>query len=89
MTKYPVRFSIFSLLIVTTLLVSGVHYYRTRGIPYVWTYDNWSVGVYSGEKPFTFQQPDNVRNPVLTVLDVTDVNARFLADPFMVREGGT
>jgi hypothetical protein len=69
------------------MLIAAVVYVRRRGIPFVRIQDNWSVGIYVGETPFAFHQPDFVRNPVLTVLDVHDAPARFLADPFLVREG--
>jgi hypothetical protein len=39
-----------------------------------------------GETPFAFHQPDFILNPVVTIFEVTDVRARFVADPFMVRE---
>jgi hypothetical protein len=82
--RYLFVFAVVGVLLVATI---GLYLYRTGGIPYVRTHDNWSVGVYQGHTPFAFYQPDDVRNPVLTILDVTDVRARFLADPFMVYEG--
>jgi beta-xylosidase len=79
----------FAVVAMLLVVAAGLFVYRTRGIPYVRVHDNWSVGIYVGETPFAFHQPDNIRNPVLTILDVTDARARFLADPFMVREGDT
>ena len=49
----------------------------------------WSIGIYIAKDPFNFTSPGNIGNPVLTADDVTDINARFVADPFMLREGNT
>jgi hypothetical protein len=49
----------------------------------------WSIGIYLGESPFNLIAPRNISNPVLTAKDVTDVPAKFVADPFMVRENDT
>ena len=48
----------------------------------------WSIGVYSGPSPLQLAPIPGVRNPALTAADVTDVKADFVADPFLVREGG-
>jgi beta-xylosidase len=44
--------------------------------------------MFAGESPFQLASPPGLRNPVLTHHDVTDVQAAFVADPFMVRKGG-
>ena len=49
----------------------------------------WSIGIYTGTSPLNLTGPDSIANPVLTAEDVTDVQAEFVADPFMVKEGGT
>lgn len=49
----------------------------------------WSIGIYTAKDPFNFTSPGNISNPVLTADDVTDVNATFVADPFMLRENNT
>ncbi|BAZ27957.1 hypothetical protein NIES4074_03870 [Cylindrospermum sp. NIES-4074] len=48
----------------------------------------WSIGIYTGDSLTNFSSPANIRNPVLTAKDVTDVSAHFVADPFMVSENG-
>ena len=80
---------ILSLVLVVLLLTAGIYRFKTRGVPFVRTHDNWSLGIYMGDTPFALSQPEHVRNPVLTVLDVTDASAHFLADPFMVYEADT
>lgn len=39
--------------------------------------------------PFHFVTPTGITNPVLTADDVTDVEAEFVADPFMFHENDT
>jgi len=48
---------------------------------------SWSIGIYSGESPLHLRPLGEVQNPVLTAEHVSDVDASFLADPFMVRSG--
>lgn len=48
----------------------------------------WSIGLYEGPDPVTLQPYPGISNPILTANDVTDVKARFVADPFMIRRNG-
>ena len=48
----------------------------------------WSIGIYHGPTPLALGPDPRVRNPVLTAHDVDDVDAAFVADPFMLRDGG-
>jgi hypothetical protein len=49
--------------------------------------DIWSIGIYRGTNPFKFTSlSGSQKNPVLSSSEVTDVPARFVADPFMVRQ---
>lgn len=47
----------------------------------------WSIGIYTGKSLFNFSS-ENISNPVLTAKNVTDVQAHFVADPFMVQDNG-
>ena len=59
----------------------------THRFPYVsWT-RQWSIGIYEGPSPFDLASAPGAVNPVLSARDVTDVPARFVADPFMIRRG--
>lgn len=49
----------------------------------------WSIGVYVGTSPLDVVPPNRLTNPVLTADDVTDLDALFVADPFLIREDGT
>jgi hypothetical protein len=43
----------------------------------------YSIGIIRGESPFNLSE-EGIMNPVLTAKHVTDVQAEFVADPFMV-----
>lgn len=49
----------------------------------------WSIGIYTGPSPLQLTPGTDIHNPVLTASNVSDVPARFVADPFMVREKDT
>ena len=48
------------------------------------SYGPWSIGIYEGTSPFELYDPQDISNPVLTGEDVDDMNASFVADPFIV-----
>src|SRR4051812_33273086 len=48
-----------------------------------WT---WSIGIYAGKSPLQLAPAPGAGNPVISAASVTDVPARFVADPFMLRE---
>ena len=52
--------------------------------------ETWSIGIYIAQshEPFNFTG-ENVDNPVLTSKDITDVQAKFVADPFIIYENDT
>jgi hypothetical protein len=52
------------------------------------SYGRWAIGIYEGSTPFNLTPPEDISNPVLTGKDVTDIDARCVADPFMVFEKG-
>ena len=45
----------------------------------------WSIGIYAGPSPLRLAPAPGASNPVLSAREVTDVPARFVADPFMMR----
>jgi hypothetical protein len=45
----------------------------------------WSIGLYAGASPLELQPAKGISNPVITASTVSDVNAEFVADPFMLR----
>jgi hypothetical protein len=48
----------------------------------------WSIGIYTGKSPLHLAPAAGANNPVLSAASVTDVPARFVADPFMLRLDG-
>lgn len=50
--------------------------------------ENWSIGIYVANSSLHLQPAPNIRNPVLTARDVTDIRAKFVADPFMICKDG-
>jgi len=62
---------------------------KSTAIPFTKKQVEISIGIYLGESPFDVAPPPNVKNPVLTAKDVTDVRAQFVSDPFMVSENDT
>ena len=50
--------------------------------------DAWSIGIYTGRTPLSLAPPSPEGGPVLSAASVTDLQAEFVADPFLVREGG-
>ncbi|NTW51418.1 MAG: hypothetical protein HGB22_02330 [Chlorobiaceae bacterium] len=48
----------------------------------------WSIGLYEGPDPVTLAPAADIVNPILTAADVTDIKARFIADPFMITRNG-
>jgi hypothetical protein len=64
----------------------GAHLGRRLGhVPFVKRRERWAIGLYGGDTPFSLQPLPDVANPVLTADDVTDVDADFVADPFMIQ----
>ena len=49
---------------------------------------NWAIAMYSGPSPLRVSPVPGIACPVLTGADVPDVQASFVADPFMVRKDG-
>src|SRR5947209_16965634 len=48
----------------------------------------WSIGIYAGKSPLHLAPAAGAANPVLSAASITDVPARFVADPFMLRMDG-
>jgi hypothetical protein len=70
-------------------LVIAVSIFRLGAVPYVTREKRWSIGIYTGPSPFKLHAPRTVLNPVLSARDVSDVPAKFVADPFMIKKDST
>ena len=69
------------------VFLAGTIYGGFHGVPFVGRYQNWSIGVLSGESPLSLQPAIGISNPVLSASDVSDIDALFVADPFLLRHG--
>jgi hypothetical protein len=47
--------------------------------------DVWSIAMYEGDSPLNLHPIEGIRQPALTIADVTDVNASLVADPYLVK----
>lgn len=88
MSRIRSRNSILLLICLFIGLAVGIYIVMKRGVPFVSQREQWSIGIYHGASPFEFPDFQGFRNPVLTAEDVTDVNAKFVADPFLLEEAG-
>ncbi|HEY1526975.1 MAG TPA: hypothetical protein VGH51_12110 [Candidatus Angelobacter sp.] len=58
---------------------------RSKDASRPWT---WSIAMYAGTSPLRLGPAPGAVNPVISAASVTDVPARFVADPFMVQADG-
>lgn len=89
MKKYYLYTLILAVLCLMVGLAGGIFVGMKRGIPFVAEKEQWTIGIYTGKSPFGFDPAQNKKNPVLKAEDVTDVPAKFVADPFLVKEEAT
>lgn len=89
---FSAKVNFFEALLVVILVtlssgIAGVLYGYYNRASVAGRHGKWSIGIYisSSHEPFNFTG-ENVDNPVLTVDDVTDVQAILVADPFLVHE---
>ncbi|MBI4534878.1 MAG: hypothetical protein HY708_01280 [Ignavibacteriae bacterium] len=66
--------------------VIGVYVADSRKIPFPRKYHKWTIGIYTGSSPLDLTSPPGITNPILTPKHVTDADAVFVADPFIVKE---
>jgi hypothetical protein len=89
MRRYIFLFAIFTVLFVILVFAGGIFVGIKRGVPFVAEKEQWSIGIYRGNTPFDFDPAKNRGNPVLNSDHVTDVPAKFVADPFLIQEDDT
>jgi hypothetical protein len=46
----------------------------------------WSIGIFTGDSPFGLSSSSKLRYPAISSSDVKDVEAQFVADPFMIKK---
>ncbi len=67
--------------------VGGIVVGIKRGIPFVTQREQWTIGIYRSDSPFIYNALQGWINPLFRAENVTDVPAKFVADPFLVKEG--
>jgi len=74
------------IVVVILAIAAGIFIGKSRGIPFVISQGRYAIGIYEGKTPLSLQPAKGVHNPVLTNHDVTDIEARFVADPFLLKK---
>ena len=68
--------------------LSGMYLGKSKKISFGLRHDEYSIGIYQGESPLKLFASPGAVNPVIRASDVTDVEAAYVADPFMINENG-
>lgn len=87
--KYKLTTLLLAIVCLVVVSAAGFLVVRKRGVPFVGKKEQWSIGIYRSDSPLAFPVSGTRRNPVLTAQDVTDVPAKFVADPFLAKESST
>jgi hypothetical protein len=89
MKKLFSKVSWFALFCLALGFMGGLLVGIKRGIPFVTQREQWTIGIYRSDTPFHFNGLQGWINPLFRAEDVTDIPAKFVADPFLVKEGDT
>lgn len=76
--------SVVTLVIIITVIVV----YKKWGVPFISQEFDISIGVYEGKDFTELSESLLTKNPVIKAEDLTYLDARFVADPFVIKEGG-
>jgi hypothetical protein len=87
MKKFNVRKVLITFIVLLLGLSAAVVVYMKRGIPFVSQREQWTIGIYRSNSPFHFNALQGWINPLFRAEDVTDLPAKFVADPFLIKEG--
>ena len=79
--------SLVALALLAGAFFAGTLYGTLFGVPFVDRYQDWSIGIWTGESPLSLEPVPGESNPVLRACDVTDRNTLFVADPFLLSAG--
>jgi len=71
--------------VILGVFLAGIIYGRSHGVLFARRYQDWSIGVLIGESPLSLRPASGVSNPVLRASDVSDIDALFVADPFLLQ----
>ena len=71
--------------LISGAILSGICIETLRRFSLIGREAIWSIGIYMGDSATHFASSAMINNPVLTAEDVSDIDAAFVADPFMVQ----
>ncbi len=86
MKKYFVLLVTGILSLVIVFFAIGLLILKVQDRVAVSTESVWSIGIYAGSSFDDLKPARGIDNPVLTPFDVTDVKAKYVADPFMIKK---
>lgn len=89
MKKLPKKPLLFALACLLLSLAGAGYIVMKRGIPFVSRREQWTIGIYRSNSPFHFNSVQGWINPLFRAEDVKDVSAKFVADPFLIKDGKT
>jgi len=72
-----------------TLVLSAWKLKVTGQPPFLHRENVWSIAIYEGPSPTDLKPISAMNSPSLVAADVTDVDALFVADPFMIETDGS
>jgi hypothetical protein len=64
----------------------GKLFHKYLKLPRLYPINYYSIGIYEGSSPLMLKPSSKIKNPVLTSKNVSDVPAKYIADPFMIKE---
>lgn len=89
MKRFRIKIILLALICFLFGLVLGIYVGMKRGIPFVTQREQWTIGIYRSDNPFHFNALQGWINPLFRAENVTDVPAKFVADPFLIKEDKT
>ncbi len=89
MKRFRIKTPLLAFICLSLGLVVGIYVGMKRGIPFVSQREQWTIGIYRSNNPFHFNELQGWINPLFRAENVTDVPAKFVADPFLIKEDET
>ncbi len=89
MKNIHIKTAFLAIIFLSLGLVVGIYVGMKRGIPFVSQREQWTIGIYRSNNPFHFNELQGWINPLFRAENVTDVSAKFVADPFLIKEDET
>lgn len=75
---------IVSFLILIFMIYVLVYFNILSNVPLLIPSHTWSIGIYTGNSPFSISPSSMVKNPVLTYKNIPNIPVKSVSDPFMI-----